>query len=337
MLHRYALKAAILTGSAILSACSPLKAVNFLSSSGEFERSAGIAYGPEDRHKLDVYRPMVPEAKRTVVVFLYGGGWRSGEREDYRFAAEAFAARGYVTVVPDYRLYPQVRFPTFVEDAARALTWVRRNVREFGGNPDRLVLVGHSAGAHSAALVALDRRYLDTAGVPEESILGVVGLAGPYGFDPTTYPTTKDIFATARRADDTRPIAFARTGAPPMLLIHGLDDSIVEPRNSESLAMALRDRGAVARYLPLANVGHPGVLLALTSTFEDLGPVMPETVAFIQGLQPRKLVGSAVTCNFGYLAANADPALRDQAQAVWIEPVLSFQHACRQGIGGIVR
>ena len=117
MLRRYALKTAILAGSAILSACSPLKAVNFLVPNGGFERSEGIAYGPDGRHKLDVDRPTEPDARRTVVVFRYGGGWKSGARNDYRFAAEAFAARGYVTVVPDYRLYPQVRFPAFVEDA----------------------------------------------------------------------------------------------------------------------------------------------------------------------------------------------------------------------------
>jgi acetyl esterase/lipase len=287
MLRRFALKTAILTGSAILSACSPLEAVDFLVPNGGFERSEDIAYGPDGRHKLDVYRPMEPDAKRTVVVFFYGGGWKSGARQDYRFAAEAFAARGYVTVVPDYRLYPQVRFPAFIEDAARALAWVRRNASDFGGDPDRLVLVGHSAGAHSAAMIALDVRYLEAAGVPETAILGVVGLAGPYSFDPTTYPTTKEIFATARRPDDARPLAFARADAPPMLLIHGLKDTTVEPRNSEALAEALRDRGAAVRYLPLPDVSHTGILLALASTFEGLGPILPEALAFIQGLPPR--------------------------------------------------
>lgn len=283
-----ALKAAILTLAAILSACSPLEAIDFLVPNGGFERSEGIAYGPGERHKLDIYRPREPDARRTVVVFFYGGGWKSGARQDYRFAAEAFAARGYVTVVPDYRLYPQVRFPAFVEDAALALAWVHRNVSDFGGDPGRLVLAGHSAGAHSAALVALDRRYLETAGVPEKAILGFVGLAGPYSFDPTTYPTTEDIFATARRADDTRPVAFARADAPPMLLIHGLEDSTVQVRNSLDLARALRERGAEVRYLPLPDVGHTGILLSLASSFESVAPVMAEAFAFIQGLRPRR-------------------------------------------------
>ena len=278
----------IAAGSAILSACSPLKAVNLVAPSDGTERSDGLSYGPGSRHKLDVYRPREPDAAGTVVVFLYGGAWKSGARGDYRFAAEAFASRGYVTVVPDYRLYPEVRFPVFVEDAARALGWVRDNIAEHGGDPGRIVLVGHSAGAHSAALLALDRRYLDAAGVLRGAILGVVGLAGPYGFDPTTYPTTKKIFATAVRAEDARPLAFARAGAPPMLLMHGLDDSTVEPRNSKQLAKALRAEGVRARYLPLADVGHAGVLLALASPFEGLAPVVPEAVDFIRELGPRQ-------------------------------------------------
>lgn len=280
-------KLAAVAVAAMLSACAPIEAVNLLASGEGYERTEGIAYGPEDRQRLDLYRPKEPGPSGTVVVFLYGGAWKRGAREDYGFAAAAFAARGYVTIVPDYRLYPEVRFPAFVEDAALAVGWVRQNITAHGGNPDRIVLAGHSAGAHSAALLALDRCYLARNRVPDSAILGVVGLAGPYSFDPTTFRTTKEVFATAARADNTRPVAFARAGAPPMLLIHGLDDSTVLPRNSEDLAKALQAEGAEARYLPFERLGHPGVLLALVPLFEGLAPVVSESLGFIEGLGPR--------------------------------------------------
>ena len=284
MSNRIPVRPAVIILCLLLGACSPLAAVNLLVPEDGYTLSSGLAYGPAERQTLDVYVPRDPVASKTVVVFFYGGAWRDGARGNYTFAGQAFAARGYVTVVPDYRLYPEVRFPAFVEDAAAAVAWVRREIAAYGGDPERIVLAGHSAGAHSAALLGLDRRYLARQGVPMTAIRGVIGLAGPYVFDPTEYPSTKEIFKGVGPADDTRPVTFARGDAPAMLLLHGLDDTTVQPENSAELSIALRAEGAKARYVSLPDVGHAGVLLAVSSPFEGLAPIMPEIQAFIEGL-----------------------------------------------------
>jgi acetyl esterase/lipase len=280
------IRLAVIGLSVLAAACSPLVGVNLLVPEDGYTLRSGLAYGPAERNKLDIYIPREAAASGTVVVFFYGGAWRDGARQDYTFAGQAFSARGYVTVVPDYRLFPEVRFPDFVEDAAAAVAWVRREIAAYGGDPERIVLVGHSAGAHSAAILGLDRRYLERQGVPETAIRGVIGLAGPYIFDPTEYPSTKEIFEGVGPVDDTRPVTFARGDAPSMLLLHGLDDITVLPKNSEELAAALRAEGAKVRYVALPDIGHAGVLLALSSPFEGLAPVMPEIQAFIESLPP---------------------------------------------------
>ena len=265
-----------------LPACSPLGLVNALVPEDNHRVEAGIAYGPEARHRLDVYRPPAGAVSKGTLVFFYGGSWKRGARQGYRFVGEAFAARGYTTVIPDYRLYPEVRFPGFVEDAARAVAWVRGNLD--GGASRRLVLMGHSAGAQIAALLALDPRYLAAQGLPAGAVDGWVGLAGPYVFEPLKYRGIRPIFEGEVPAERARAINFARADAPPSLLIHGLDDTTVQPRNSDELAARLKDLGAEARYLPLERIGHIWILLALASPFDGHAPVVESTLRFIEGL-----------------------------------------------------
>ncbi|MDJ0943969.1 MAG: alpha/beta hydrolase [Kiloniellales bacterium] len=265
-----------------LPACSPLGLVNSLVPEDSHQAETGIAYGPEARHRLDVYRPPAGEVSKGTVVFFYGGSWRRGARQGYRFVGEAFASRGYTTVIPDYRLYPEVRFPGFVEDGALAVGWIRKNLDGARSRP--LVLMGHSAGAQIAALLALDPRYLEAQGLPSQAVDGWVGLAGPYVFDPLRYRRIRPIFEGAVPAERARAINFARGDAPPSLLIHGLDDTTVRPRNSEELAVRLTDLGAETRYQPLDRIGHIWVLLALAEPFDDHAPVVDSTLAFIEGL-----------------------------------------------------
>ena len=144
-------------------------------------RSAeGVRFGPHARHHLDVWVPSHPtSAKLPVVVFFYGGGWVAGERGDYAFAGRAFASNGFVAVVPDYRLVPGVRFPAFVKDGALAVKWARDHAAEYGGDPERLTLSGHSAGAYIAAMLALDPRFLRNAGIDPKAVRAAALLAGP--------------------------------------------------------------------------------------------------------------------------------------------------------------
>lgn len=247
----------------------------------------GVAYGPHARNVLDIYRPAqgngADAASGPIAVFIYGGGWRSGERATYGFVGAALAARGITTVIPDYRLYPEVRFPAFVDDAARAYAWVAAELARDGGKRRPIFLVGHSAGAHTAALLALDVRRLADAGVgAEDRPAGLIGLAGPYAFDPTTYPTTKEIFAPALGSQDARPAAFAGAGAPPALLMHGLEDETVQLSNMRTLASALQSAGVHVRTLELERIGHTGLVLAISRPFRWRAPVLAEIEAFIR-------------------------------------------------------
>lgn len=247
--------------ASLLSGCSGLATLNAALLAQDYPVATDIAYGPAPRQRLDIHRPENGTG-HPVVVFFYGGGWKNGDRGDYRFVAEALVKRGYVVVIPDYRLYPAVSFPGFIEDGARALRWVHENAGRYGGDPDRLYLGGHSAGAHLGAMLALDRRYLQAEGLDTDIIRGFFGLAGPYAFDPMKYRSTRDIFATADTQEDAQPVSFVTDKAPPMLLLHGTDDGTVYPVNSRELAKALRDKGVPVRHVEYADTGHIAILLA---------------------------------------------------------------------------
>lgn len=270
-----------------LGACSPLRLLDILQAPQNVERKDDIAYGDRPRQRLDLFQPQATVRDDIIVLFVYGGSWRGGERRDYRFVGQSLAARGLITAVTDYRLFPQARFPTFVEDVAAATAWLHHALPADDGRPRRLVLIGHSAGAHIAALVALDRRYLRSVGLQSDTIAGLVGLAGPYAFDPTTFASTRAIFATAASAEITRPVTFAGPLAPPTLLFHGTVDTTVRPANSRTLAQRLNESGVSARYRELDGVGHIGILLALSPALPSSTEMLDEIVAFVRSLPPR--------------------------------------------------
>src|SRR4051812_42473411 len=169
----------------LLSGCTKFDVLNGLVPSCGYTRTTDLAYGDQPRQRLDVYRPHnAPPAGAPVVIFFYGGYWQYGEKNDYRFVADALTSRGFVAVLPDYRLYPAVRFPAFVEDGASTLRWTHDNIERFGGDPRRVYLIGHSAGAHIATLLTLDAHYLNDIGLAPDAIRATVGLAGPYDFMP---------------------------------------------------------------------------------------------------------------------------------------------------------
>ncbi|MCE1238060.1 MAG: alpha/beta hydrolase [Hyphomicrobiales bacterium] len=242
----------------------------------------GIPYGPDERHRLDVFAPD-RRAAGPIVLFLYGGAWTSGDRSTYEFVGTALAARGITTVIADYRLYPQVRFPGFVEDAARAYGWVDRHLARADGGLRPIFLMGHSAGAHIAALLAVDRHWLAAAAPQAAPPAGLVGLAGPYAFDPTTWDTTAAIFApVADRADRARPAHLVRRKGPPTLLLHGADDRTVGLFNTKDFADALTARGTTVRTIVYADIGHVGLVSALAKPFRWRADVLDDVVAFIE-------------------------------------------------------
>ena len=269
--------------SSLAAACSPLQALNGLNrlvpgDGGVRQPVDGAAYGSDPRQRLDVWAPKRATGKLPVIVFFYGGSWNSGRREDYGFAARALSARGFVVVVPDYRLVPQVRWPAFVDDGAAAVQWVLANIAAHGGDPARVSVMGHSAGAHIAMLLALDRRW----GVAD-GIKAGVGLAGPYDFLPFTAGGAADA-ALGNAADlaETQPIHFARKGAPPLLLLHGSKDTTVLPRNSQRLANAITDLGGRAEVRIYPEVTHIGIVLALSKPFRGKAGALGDASAFLQ-------------------------------------------------------
>ena len=270
--------------SAILSACSPPRLLNTLDRaalSGGQRIGADIAFGTQGQ-RLDVWRSgATPRANAPVIVFFYGGGWVKGTRQEYAWAARAYASRGFVVVVPDYRKVPAVRFPAFVEDAAEAVAWTRAHAGEFGGDPERIAVVGHSSGAYATAMLALDARWLRQAGAPADTIKAAVGLSGPYDFYPFTETRGRDALGAWPRPLETQPITFARADAPPMLLVTGSNDMLVLPRNAKVLAARLRELGATAEFKEYPGQGHADIAMALSVPFRGKAPVLDDSVAFI--------------------------------------------------------
>lgn len=218
-----------------------------------------VVYDPREDLSLDLYRTDTPNA--PVVVFFYGGSWRNGRREEYRFVAAALAERGVLTLVPDYRKAPAHPFPDFMHDAARAVAWARAHAAGYGGDPERIFVVGHSAGAHIAALLASDARYLAAEHLQPRDLAGVVGLSGPYDFLPIRSAEVREVFGDEARWPASQPVNAVDGDEPPFLLVHGLKDRLVEPRNSESLAHRLRANGIPVRLHELPDAGHVGTLV----------------------------------------------------------------------------
>jgi len=225
-----------------------------------------VSYGADPQQYLLAYGSSGTIAK-PILVFFHGGSWESGAPDGYGFIARLAAQEGYVAVSVGYRLGKEGRFPAMLEDGAAAIAWVHRHAHEFGGDPERIVLMGHSAGAYNAAMLALDRQWLGREGLDQHIIAGVIGLAGPYDFYPFDKDSTRKAFGDWPRPEATQPIAFARGDAPPFLLAHGTADITVRPRNSEALAAALGNAGASVSSVSFDGVDHVGILVSLAKPF----------------------------------------------------------------------
>ncbi len=265
-----------------LVGCSPAWLLDSIVPRDGYSVRSDIAYGPESRQRLDIYLPDdATTVGRPILVFFYGGSWKSGDRDLYRFIGEAFTRLGYVVVVPDYRLYPDVRFPAFVEDAARVVSWLRDHAADFGGDADRLILAGHSAGAHITMLLLFDPRYLAAWDVPASAVQGGVGLAGPYALDPQKYASIRPIFADLEDPEAARPVAFASGDAPPVLLLHGTADRTVGPQNTRQMADAVRAAGGSVTVRYYDGLGHIGIVASVAAPFRGRDAVYEDVASFL--------------------------------------------------------
>jgi acetyl esterase/lipase len=272
------------TGAALaLGGCSGVGVLNALAPRAGIEVTHDIAYAPGDRHSLDVYRP-VRTAGAPVVVFIYGGGWDEGRKADYAFVGRALAARGYLAVIPDYRLYPEVRFPAFLQDNAQAVRWAYDHAGDYGGDRSKLVLMGHSAGAYNAMMLTLDPRWLDAVGLsPTRDVRATVGLAGPYDFLPLTSEELKTIFGPPDQLAATQPINYVTGRAPPLFLGVDSGDKVVWPKNTYNLAAKVRAAGGQVEVKTYNHLSHALLVAALAPPVNVAAPVMRDVSAFIKG------------------------------------------------------
>jgi acetyl esterase/lipase len=266
------------------AACSKLAlvAANVPATFGAYKRQTDSAYGADPRQQLDVYMPDAEAASpRPLVVFFYGGRWETGDKADYRFVGAALAGLGYVAVLPNYRHYPRVKMPGFMDDAAHAALWALEHAAELGADPGRFYLMGHSAGAHMAALATLDKRYFLAAGGAAPHITGVIGFSGPYDFLPLTDPDLQDMFGPPALYPESQPINFVRADAPPMLLVQGLRDHAVWPKNSINLAAALRAKGVPVTLKLYPMLSHADTVAALSIPARARAPTLADIQAFV--------------------------------------------------------
>jgi acetyl esterase/lipase len=265
-----------------LNACTPLQvaAANGIASFGHYSRQTDLAYGPLPANTLDLYLPAGGK-HRPVVVFYFGGGWDSGDKASYKFVGAALADAGIIAVVPNYRLYPRAKFPAFMQDAAQAVVWARAHALDWGGDPERLYVVGHSAGAHIAVLLALDEQYLRQAGGSTRWLSGAVGLSGPYNFLPFTEHYLNDLFGPSANFPRTQPINYVRADAPPLLLMHGLRDQRVRPANTRSLAAAMQAVGGRVTTHYFEQAGHSDLIAAFSIAKHGRLPVLQDIREFM--------------------------------------------------------
>jgi acetyl esterase/lipase len=273
----------------LLQACSPLGLINALVPNGSHTLIENLPYGPHERQRMDVYLPKPAVQGAPMVVFFYGGSWSSGERADYKFVGEALAALGIVTVVADYRLSPEVRYPVFLQDSAEAVKRALGSAEVWGVSPERVFLMGHSAGAYNAAMLALDTRWLPAAGIRREQIAGWIGLAGPYNFLPIRAPDVQVAFEWPDTPPNSQPLFHARlpdAAAPPrVLLIAARNDDLVNPeRNTVRLAKALSERGQTVQVELFDGVSHTTLIGAMAGPLRGLAPVRDTVRQFLVAL-----------------------------------------------------
>ncbi|HSO05886.1 MAG TPA: alpha/beta hydrolase [Pelomicrobium sp.] len=281
MNRRRALQRLAAPPAAGLAACSPLAVVNGLSPAEGYRLQAGIAYGEGERRRLDLYAPEAGRAP-ALVVFFYGGSWRSGRREDYRFVGQALSALGFAVAIADYRLYPEVVFPGFVEDSAAAVAWALAHAGDAGVPSRRVFVMGHSAGAYNAAMVALAGKYLAAEGADPRQLAGLIGLAGPYDFLPLGGPLLQQIFGGAPDLAATQPVNFVTPKAPPALLATGDADTTVLPRNTKRLAARLREAGVPVQEKIYPDVDHYRLIGAVSEPLRHLAPVAGDVDSFVR-------------------------------------------------------
>ncbi len=254
--------------------------LNALAPSSGHQTALNLIYDESRDLRADIYQPDCVKAA-PVVVYFHGGRWTTGDKQDCEFVGEALASQGFVVVIPNVRLYPDVKFPAFVQDAARAVKWARSVVGRYGADPDKLFVMGHSSGAHIASMLALNDVYLKEAGGTRRWLRGMIGLAGPYDFLPLTDPDLRDLFGPPEKFEESQPIRFVDGDNPPLLLMHGEDDEVVWVKNTRNLAQAVRKAGGVAETVYYPELSHARIIGVLGAPLRSFADVLQQLAQFV--------------------------------------------------------
>ncbi|WP_322520619.1 alpha/beta hydrolase [Guyparkeria halophila] len=268
-----------------LTACSGAKVLESLAPSDSVTVTRDVVFDVGRDLALDVYRPNGVEGA-PLVVFFWGGSWQTGDRSTYAFLGRTLASRGFVVMIPDYRVYPEVRYPEFLYDSARAVVWARSHARDYGADPARLSLMGHSAGAYNVAMLVSDDRYLEAVGGERGWVTAWAGLAGPYDFLPLNDPTLERIFEPADPLESSQPVNWVDGEVPPTLLVVSADDPVVDPRNTERMAERLERAGVPVELLRVDNLRHAGVVVSLSNVFPFDDQILTTVSRFLDRVSP---------------------------------------------------
>jgi acetyl esterase/lipase len=271
----------VLSSLLALSACSSQQFLNAVASDSGYALSQNVVYDDGTGLKMDIYAPQNVQ-NAPVVVFFFGGRWEEGNKEQYKFIGQALAARGFVGVIPNTRLYPQVHYPDFVNDAAHAVAWVHTHINSYGGSPSKIVVMGHSTGAYNAAMLALDPEFMARAGGSRAWLRGMIGLAGPYDFLPLTDPDLRDLFGAPENYDTTQPVFHVDGTNPPLLLMHGGKDQTVDIKNTNSLFDRVKRANGTVDKVIYPDLDHKWIVAVVSTHFQGNADVMAKIDAFVR-------------------------------------------------------
>ncbi len=272
-----------------LQGCSGVTILNTLSPRDGVQVTRSIVFDRQHELKLDVYQPANAHAA-PVIVFFWGGRWEDGDKSMYRFVGAELASKGFVVVIPNYRLYPDVTFPAFVNDSAKAVAWTHEHIGQYGGSTNKIVLMGHSAGAYNAAMLALNPAYLKAVGGSRQWIRGMIGLGGPYDFLPLVEPDLKAIFGPPSQYPVTQPIHWADGTNPPMLLIESRADTIVYPKNTRNLYAKIKENGGPVEKFMVDDLSHPMLIGVVSNVLSSQSPILQKIVSFVVQVTSEKQV-----------------------------------------------
>lgn len=272
--------ATCVAATAILCAgCQPVDLLNTITPGGSFSRLKDVSYGELSRQTLDIYKAEKPRAGSPVLVFVHGGSWDSGSKDIYKFLAEGFTSEGFDVVVPDYRLYPEVKNPEFIIDNAKAVAYAAEQF------PDRsIVMMGHSAGAYNVLMLGLQPDYLKSQSVNIcETVSGIVALAAPVGIIPLTEEPLITIFPDRFEGQDAV-LNNTSTPVPALFLGHGQKDKTVYPQNSTQLGEKITARGGKAEVEIYEGLNHTDMVKVMSRHFDGDTTLKSDIVRFVENL-----------------------------------------------------